>query len=293
MNVAVRSQELFDVPGLVSREVVSDDVNLFFLGLVGHDIGEKRNKLGRSVPCGGLAQHLTGLGIEGGVQRERAVAEILKSVTLCAPRRQWQHRIESVQRLNCRLFIDTEHHGVLRRIQVQPDDIGSLGLKVRIVGSEIAFEQMRLDAMLGPNPGHRHVRNIATQFGGQFARRPMRGTVSRLLLGGACQNPRLASIRHLVALAPCMTSEQACQSITGKAFAPAVNVAVAAVQLGANLGLGEPIGQQQNQPGMARRIGPAIPRCSLLMKFHVFALGQFHRNLHGYYNTSDLNVTVH
>jgi hypothetical protein len=31
----------------------------------------------------------------------------------------------------------------------------------------------------------------------------------------------------------------------------------------------------------------------LLSKFHAFAIGEYHRNLHGYNHTSFLNVTVH
>lgn len=85
MNVAVRFKKFTDLLDLVGREVVSDEVNFFAIGLVGHDVGEKRNELDRGVTRGRLAQHLAGLGVEGGIQRQRSVAEILEAMALGAP----------------------------------------------------------------------------------------------------------------------------------------------------------------------------------------------------------------
>ena len=79
MNVDMGGQEFVNVLGLVGREVVGDHMNFLTLGLVGHDVGEKRHELSRGVPRGGLTQHLAGFCVEGSVQRERAVAEILKA----------------------------------------------------------------------------------------------------------------------------------------------------------------------------------------------------------------------
>lgn len=106
----------------------------------------------------------------------------------------------------------------------------------------IALKQMRLDAVLGPNAGHRHVRDVTTQLGSQFARGPMCGAVSRFVFGGARQHPSFQAICHFVGLTPGVASKQARQAVTGEAFAPPVNVAVAAVQLDANLSPGKAIG---------------------------------------------------
>ncbi len=65
MNLRVRSEERVDLFGLVCREVVGDDVDLFALRLVHHDIGEERNKLCGRVPGRCLAQDLAGFGVEG------------------------------------------------------------------------------------------------------------------------------------------------------------------------------------------------------------------------------------
>ena len=241
---------------------------------------------------GGLAQHLAGLGVEGGVQRQRAVPEVLEAMALGAPGRQRQHRILAVQRLDRGLLVHAEHRRMLRRVQVQPDHVGRLGLEVRIVGGQVAFEPMRLDAVLGPDARHRHVRDAA-QFGGQLARGPVRRAVGGLALGRPGQHARLDPIGHLVALAPGVAGEQPRQPIGGKALAPTIDVAVAAVELGANLGPRQALGQQQDQSRVSRRIGSTVPRTGLPLQFHAFALGQFHHALHRRDDTSFLSVTAH
>ena len=50
MIIAVRCQKCIDLIGFVGRQVVGDDMNLFAPGLVGHDVGEERDELGRGVP---------------------------------------------------------------------------------------------------------------------------------------------------------------------------------------------------------------------------------------------------
>jgi len=95
-------------------------VDLSAAPLVDHDIGEEGDELGRGVARSGLAQHFAGLGIEGRVQRERAMAVVLKAMPLSPASRERQHRIEPVEGLDGRLLINAEHRGVLRRVQVSP-----------------------------------------------------------------------------------------------------------------------------------------------------------------------------
>ena len=46
-----------------------------------------------------------------------------------------QHWVKPIQRLNGGLFMHTEHRRMTGRIEVQADDVGSFGFKVRIVAS--------------------------------------------------------------------------------------------------------------------------------------------------------------
>jgi hypothetical protein len=82
MNLGVFAEELIHPLGLVRREVISDDVNLLSLGLVGHNVGQEGDKFGRRVALCGLAQDLASLGVERGIQRQRAVALALSNAAL-------------------------------------------------------------------------------------------------------------------------------------------------------------------------------------------------------------------
>ena len=80
VNLGVRRQEVLDRCALVGREVVGDHVDLFAARLVDHDVGEERDELGGGVPRRRFAEHLAGLRIEGGIQRQRTVTKVLKAV---------------------------------------------------------------------------------------------------------------------------------------------------------------------------------------------------------------------
>jgi hypothetical protein len=49
---------------------------------------------------------------------------ILEAVTLGSPPGKWQNGVEAVQGLNGSFLIDTEHGGMLRRPQIQADNVG-------------------------------------------------------------------------------------------------------------------------------------------------------------------------
>src|SRR4029453_5699059 len=105
-------EERIDALGLVRREVIADDMNLFAPGLVSDDVSEEGHELGAGVPRRCLAQDLPGLGVEGGIKRKGAMAVVLESMSLDAPRRKRQHRIEPIQGLNSGLLIDAEHRSM-------------------------------------------------------------------------------------------------------------------------------------------------------------------------------------
>ena len=83
---------------------------------------QEGHEFGRGVAGGRLAQDdLAGLGVEGGVQRERAVPVVLEAMALGASRRQRQHRVLAIQRLNRSLLIHAEHRRVLLRFTSHRD----------------------------------------------------------------------------------------------------------------------------------------------------------------------------
>jgi len=182
---------------------------------------------------------------------------------------------------------------MLRWVQIQADHIGSLGLEVGIIRGDVALEPMRLQAVLGPNSRDRHVRDVTAQFGGQLARGPVRRTVGRLALRRPAKHARLDPVGHLVALPSAVSREQPRQTIGFEAFAPATDVAVSTIELDPDLGPGQSLGKQQDQPSVSCRIGTPVSCARLTLEFHPFALGQFHHALRRHDATTDLIVTVH
>jgi len=80
MQVHVRmiQQKRSDGLGFVRRQIVGDDVNRPALRLRGDDVAEEFDKGGAGVPRHGLTKDFAGLRVEGGQQRERAMAVILE-----------------------------------------------------------------------------------------------------------------------------------------------------------------------------------------------------------------------
>ena len=71
----------------MSGEVVQDNVYIPIRGLRGHHFLQKRDKLWGGVSRGCLTDDFPGLGVESGVQRQRAVAMIFETVLFGAARR--------------------------------------------------------------------------------------------------------------------------------------------------------------------------------------------------------------
>ena len=101
------------------------------------------------------------------------MAIVLEAVAFGPPRAQRQHRGEAIERLNGGLLVDTENRSVLRRIDVKPDHIGGLAFEVRIGGSQIALQAVRLMPGAPPDPRDHHV--IDPQCARQLAAAPVGG----------------------------------------------------------------------------------------------------------------------
>ena len=96
------------------------------------------------------------------------MADIFEAVALGAPRRQRQHGVEAVERLNGRLLVHGKHGCVVRRIHVQSDHVRRLGLELGIVRLHVAREAMRLQPRALPRFGDEVVMDL--QHAPQLAR---------------------------------------------------------------------------------------------------------------------------
>jgi len=129
------------------------------------------------------SQDLTGLGVEGCVERERAVTEVLKTMTLGPTRGERQNRILAIQGLNMGLFVNAEHRRVGRRGFRYRPMISAASSQVRIVRGHVSARSDGLKAVLAP-----HSRDIMWLIPalGELARRP---SVECLRMSGALQDP--------------------------------------------------------------------------------------------------------
>ena len=122
---------------------------MFFTGCVGYGAW---NPVALSDPLGawlaGYAGICRGRGddVECRKQGRRAVAHIVMGHSLRVAQAHGQHRLGAVQYLYLRLFVYTQHHGLVRRMEVQADNVADLLDKARIVGQLERALSVRLHA---------------------------------------------------------------------------------------------------------------------------------------------------
>src|SRR5579859_1931561 len=95
---------------------------------------------------------------------------VFEPMALDAARGERQNRIEPIQRLNSRLLINAEHRGMLRRIQIQPNDVSRFRLEVRIVAGHVPLQPMWLQPRLFPDAMYRIFTDI--ELRGELAATP-------------------------------------------------------------------------------------------------------------------------
>ncbi len=106
---------------------------------------------------------------------------ILPVATSSAALFQGQAGLCPVERLNLALLVDGQHECLLRRIEIEADDVLNLFEEIGIVGDLEALYLMRLELVLGPDP--LHARGADARLLGHRPHAPVRG-VGRTLLHG-------------------------------------------------------------------------------------------------------------
>jgi hypothetical protein len=100
------------------------DVQLAWHGLV--DLFEERHDINGFVSVAQVGVDLTGRDVQRGKQVLGAVAFVVACHRLAATTRERQRWLGAVKCLHLGLFIEAEHHGPLRWVQVQADDVDAL-----------------------------------------------------------------------------------------------------------------------------------------------------------------------
>jgi len=86
--------------------------------------------------------HAAGLGVQCGIQRKRSVAVVLEAVTLGSSQRKRQHGSSRSKGLDGGFLIDAEHGGMLRRPQIQADNVGGFAFELRVVAGQVTLQAM-------------------------------------------------------------------------------------------------------------------------------------------------------
>jgi hypothetical protein len=143
-------------------------------------------------------------GEQCGKQAERPVSLVFEAVRLGPTGRQRQHAVLSVERLNGRLLVDAEHRRVGRRIQVEPNHVGRLGLEVGVVGDHVPLEPVRPHVVLSPDALHRH--EGQPELGGELPAALVRRAILGLALEGVGQHARFQTGQIGLVISSCRSA---------------------------------------------------------------------------------------
>ena len=205
----------------MGREIISDDMDLASEGLGGHYTGKKVDELGAGMALSGLAKDFSASGIKGRVKRKGSMAVILKTMSLGPAWRKGQNRIQAVQGLDSSLFVYAKDDGMIRRVEIETDNVGGLLFKVGILAQHVTAQPVRLKAVASPNPRNAHV--IGAEFGRQSTAAPLGGSVLRATTG-PLQNSRFQLCCIRPDFTTLMTGYQSSQTTCQKTLSPALNI---------------------------------------------------------------------
>ena len=89
--------------------------------------------------------------LQRGEQAGGAVARVVVSHTSGQSGPHRQRRLRAIKRLNLGLFIHAQHQGLLRWVQIEPDDIGQLPVELGVAAELEALDPVRLQPVLLPD----------------------------------------------------------------------------------------------------------------------------------------------
>ena len=122
-----------DLVLLVGDVIVEDDMNGLVVRHLALDAVQEADELLMAMALHVLPDDRAIQHVERGEQGRRAVALVVMRHRAGAPLLHRQAGLGAVERLDLRLFIDRQHHGMGRRIDIQADDIYELVGEGRVV----------------------------------------------------------------------------------------------------------------------------------------------------------------
>ena len=135
---------------LVRGVVVDDQMQLEMLGRFAIDLLEKLQPFPMQVLALDGTDQASLKIIQRSEQGDGAMADIIVRLRADMPDSQRQSRLSALEGLNLAFFIATEHQCLIRRIQIQPNDVPEFLFEVWIVGQFEGACQVRLYVVGGP-----------------------------------------------------------------------------------------------------------------------------------------------
>ena len=192
--------------GLVGREVVEDHIEPLIVP-AGRDHGaEEAHEVLTRMPGRRVALDLTDLDVQRSLEQRRAVSLAAEPLLLDAIRRERQHAIAAVARLDGGLLVDAEHCGVMGQVEVEAAAVGRGRLEVRVVRGYVTREPMGLQVGFAPDALHDVLADV--QGGGRAAAGTVRRPDWRLPPSGR-QHPATHTAGQLPGRAPGIVARQA------------------------------------------------------------------------------------
>ncbi len=293
----VLGQPCFHLGVLVGCIVVSDQMQLLVLGRVAIDLAQEAQPLLVTMSRLALANDTPIERVHRGKQRRHTMTLVVVGHRLSATSLQWQTRLRPIQRLDLGLLVATEDQGVLRGIEIQPDDVFQLLREALVVRHLEARDPMRLEAVRLPDAPHARFTDASHCC--HAARTPVRRVIWTLLrrqchdaLDLARGDLRLAPGSRLIPLDPC-------HAISYKASAPACYRASPDIKVHADLFVCLALRCEQNHLGalgQSNRNRPAgSPRLQLFAL--CFAQLNFRRDSHEFslhaHGDSQIAIKLH
>ena len=148
--------------------------------------------------------------------------------------------------MNGSLLIDAEYSRVLGRIEIEAEDVGRFGFKLGIIAGHVAFEAVRFQTGLLPNPMYGVFADA--QRGSQLAATPVRGSIAGFSPRGG-QDEGAQSGGQYAGLLAGMIGVESLKSVAPEALLPANDRGRRGLELSLDRVEGRAFVQHQNQLG--------------------------------------------
>jgi len=153
----VAEEPLSDLRGLVGRQVVEHEGEVELRRRGPLDRAEEGEELSRSVALVALPEDLPLEDVQAGEEVRRPVPPVVVGLPLGDARAEREDRLRAIEGLNLGLLVDAQDEGVLRRMEVESDDVPQLLLEAAVRAELESLDPVGLEPPGPPDLLHRGV----------------------------------------------------------------------------------------------------------------------------------------